>query len=163
MSELKETIKVKCPRHYVMHHAERYFSVHRRDVAPGTIALKVDLSSLKLPGATQARHDVRVQHQLVGKGGEPDALSLSWDPEDKTVPRFAGMLESAQADAGNSILILEGAYEPPFALVGAAFDAVVGKRIASATLRSLLEDMREFIEKDFQTALATNLADSPKD
>src|SRR5579871_172023 len=129
MSNLKETISVKCPRHYIMHHAQRYFTVHRRDVTPGTIALWVDLSSLKLPGATRARHDVRVEQQLVQSPGGPGTLNLSWDPGDATVPRFAGTLDSAEGDDGNTTLTLEGRYEPPLGVVGAAFDAVVGRRI----------------------------------
>lgn len=163
MTKLTETIEVACPNHYVMHHAQRYFAVHRRDVTPGTISLRVDLSSLKLPGTAQARHDVRVAHTLLHEPGRSDRLHLAWDPDDKTVPRFAGTLSGEEAGDGKSLLTLDGGYEPPLGLAGAAFDAIVGKRVASATIRTLLEDMKQFIESDFRTALATNLASSPKE
>lgn len=163
MTKLKETTEVACPRHYIMHHAERYFTVNRREAAPGTISPRVDLSSLKLPGTAQARHDVRVEHELLRKPGQPDTLKLAWDPDDPTAPRFAGTLQCAEGDGGKTLLILDGKYEPPFGVAGAAFDAIVGGRIASATLRTLLEDMRQFIEADFQMALSTNLASSPKE
>jgi hypothetical protein len=60
-------------------------------------------------------------------------------------------------------LTLEGEYDAPFGAAGAVFDAVLGRRIASVTAKALLQDMKEFIEPDYQMALATNLASSPKE
>ncbi len=162
MSSIKESVEVECPTHYVMQHALRFFTVRRRDVAPGTISLRVDLSNLSLPGSSQARHTVSVRHDLVAEPGTPGVLELSWDPEDRTVPSFKGTLRCEGGD-GRSVLALEGEYKPPLGVAGAVFDLVVGRRIASATLGSLLADIKAFVEADFQTALSTNLADSPKD
>ena len=148
--------------HYVMQHVLRFFTVRRRDVAPGTISLHVDLSNLNLPGSAQARHTVSVRHALLAEPGTPGVLELSWDPEDRTVPSFKGTLRCEGGD-GKSALALEGAYKPPLGVAGAVFDLVVGRRMASATLQSLLSDIKTFVEADFQTALSTNLADSPKD
>lgn len=162
MSSIRESIDVDCPTHYVMQHALRFFTVRRRDVAPGTISLRVDLSNLNLPGTAEARHTVSVCHDLVADAGTPGVLELSWDPEDRTVPSFKGTLRCEGGD-GRSALTLEGEYKPPLGVAGAVFDLVVGRRIASATLQSLLSDIKTFVEADFQTALSTNLADSPKD
>jgi len=162
VSKIKESIEVACPRYYALHHAERFFTVHRRGVSPGTISLRVDFSRLKLPGASQARHDVQVEHKLSGQPGKDQLLNLAWDPRDPTVPSFTGTLSAAEND-GTTILALDGSYSPPLGVAGAAFDVVAGRRIASATIRTLLEEMKEFIESDFQTALSTDLASSPKE
>ncbi len=162
MSDLKETIEVECPAFYAIHHVERFFTVHRRDQAQGMLSLRVDLSNLKLPGSSQARHDVRVQHELAGEDGHKH-LALSWDPEDQTVPRFSGTLSSSPAEPGKTTLTLDGTYTPPLGVAGKAFDLIVGRKIAAATARALLEDIKKFVESDYQTAAATNLASSPKD
>lgn len=162
MSDLRETIEVLCPPFYVMHHAERFFTVHRRDHTPGTLTLRVDLSSLKLPGTSEARHDVHVTHERVDEDGRR-TLRLSWDPQDQTVPQFSGTLSSSEKDPGTATLLLEGTYKPPMGMAGAAFDLVVGRKIAAATARALLGDIKAFIESDYQTARETNLAFSPKE
>jgi len=161
-SNLKESIDVACPNFFSMHHAERFFTVRRRDHIPGVVTLRADLSSLKLPGTSDARHEVRVKHQLIERDGRK-ILELSWDPEDQTVPRFTGTLAGEAKDAGTTTLTLDGTYTPPGGVAGAAFDLVVGRKIAAATARALLADIKEFMESDFQTARATNLAASPKE
>ncbi len=162
MSELKESIDAECSTFYALHHAERFFVVHRRDVTPGVITLRIDLSRLGLPGSSQARHEVRVTHDLSEELGKK-VLRLSWDPEDETVPRFSGTLRSSEKGPGTTTLTLEGTYTPPLGIAGKAFDLVVGRKIAAATGRALLEDIKQFVESDFQTAKATNLASSPKE
>lgn len=47
--------------------------------------------------------------------------------------------------------------------MGAVFDAILGRRIAAATANALLQDMKNFIELDYQMALSTTLASSPKE
>src|SRR5579875_1283332 len=64
MSTLREHIDVKCPRYYLIHHAKRYFTVHRSGQAPGTFSLAVDMSKVGLPGNVQARHDVRMRYEI---------------------------------------------------------------------------------------------------
>jgi hypothetical protein len=163
MSKVRETLNVRCPLHDLVHHAERYFSVHRRGQTPGMFNLNVDMSKVGLPGNAQVRHDVRV-HYKVSKGNDrPDAILLSWDPNDRFVPTFKGAISGARLEGGESALTLEGEYDAPFGAAGAVFDAVLGRRIASVTAKALLQDMKEFIEPDYQMALATNLASSPKE
>ncbi len=162
MSDLKEAIEVACPTFYALHHAERFFTVHRRDRAPDVLMLRVDLSSLGLPGSSQALHEVRVTHALTEDKGQK-GLALTWDPQDKTVPRFSGTLTSSESAPGTTTLTLEGTYTPPLGIAGKAFDLIVGRKMAAATARALLEDIKQFVEADFQTARATNLASSPKE
>jgi hypothetical protein len=162
MSDLKESIDAECSTFYALHHAERFFSVHRRDRTPDTLMLRVDLSSLGLPGASRAYHEVRVMHEMTEKEGKK-GLALAWDPQDETVPRFRGTLTCGEKAPGVTTLTLEGAYTPPLGVAGKAFDLIVGRKIAAATARALLEDIKQFVEADYKTAKATNLASSPKE
>ena len=162
MSNLNQTIEVECPTFYTLHHVERFFTVARRDHKPGTLTLRLDLSSLKVPGSSQASHTVKVAHEIVGEKGAK-RLGLSWDPQDQTVPRFEGTLSCAATEPGKTAITLDGTYTPPLGVAGKAFDLVVGNRIATATANALLEDIKTFVESDYKTAAATNLASSPKD
>ncbi len=77
--------------------------------------------------------------------------SLNWHPtEGGAYPVFAGTI-SIRADQTykTSLLELQGSYEPPFGAVGAAFDAVLGTRVASATARELLRTFGEKIESAY--------------
>ena len=164
MSKVKETTSVDCPLHEIMYYAERYFSVHRRGQEPGVFTLSVDSADLQIPGHVQARHDVKIAYEVKkATGDQPDAIALAWDPKDAVVPKFAGALHAERSESAHSILILEGEYRPPFGVVGAAFDAVLGQKIAKATAASLLRDIKSFIESNYSTARKTIFADSPKD
>ena len=163
MGALNERIDIQCPRHYLIHHTERYFTVHHRGQTPGTFGLTLDLSKVGIPGKLQARHDVRMRYSISKGPDGHDVIYLTWDPDDRMVPRFSGTLADACAGDGRSFLTLEGAYDAPFGAVGSVFDAVMGRRIGAATARALLHDIKLFVESDYQIALATSLAESPKE
>jgi hypothetical protein len=65
-------------------------------------------------------------------------------------PVFDGELTvGADEDYDAFWLVLDGSYAPPGGIVGEVFDAVIGHRIAMASARSLLTDMRTQIEARF--------------
>jgi hypothetical protein len=65
---------------------------------------------------------------------------LTWTPANETLfPRFAGTLCSADAGGGICRLDLDGSYTPPLWPLGVAFDAALGRHIAEATVRDLLQ------------------------
>lgn len=163
MSTLREDIELKCPNHYLVYHVERYFTVHRRDQAPGTFSLTIDMSKVGLPGKVQARHDVRMHYKISEGADRQEAIVLTWDPGDRFVPKFAGALSGERLEGGKSRLTLGGQYNAPFGRLGSVFDAVLGRRIAAATANALLQEMKKFIESDYQMALSTTLASSPKE
>jgi hypothetical protein len=163
MSTLREEIDVACPFHFLMHHAERYFSVHRRGQTPGTFTLAVDVAKIGLPAKVRAQHDVRIK---IAKRKSPegaDTIELNWDPDDRYVPAFAGLLAGERLQEGGSRLVLSGAYQAPLGSWGAVFDSVLGRRIAAATANELLHDIKRFVESDYAMALSTSLASSPKE
>jgi hypothetical protein len=163
MATLREQIDVKCPSYYLIHHAERYFTVHRRGQTPGTFSLTVDMTKAGLPGKVQARHDVRMRYEISDGADGHGLINLTWDPDDRFVPTFAGTLSGESLDDGKSRLALAGKYDPPFGPVGALFDAILGHRMAAATAQAFLQDMKQFIESDYQLAAFTSLASSPKE
>ena len=59
----------------------------------------------------------------------------AWEAEGGgAFPAFTGSLSAADEGAGFCRLDLDGAYSPPLGPAGALFDAVLGKRIAQATV-----------------------------
>ncbi len=163
MGTLREHIDVKCPCYYLIHHVERYFTVHRRGQTPGTFSLTVDTPKVGLPGKVQARHDVRMRYEIAKRADGQDVIDLTWDPDDRFVPRFTGALSGKSLEDGKSRLTLAGKYDAPFGPIGAVFDAILGRRIAAATADAFLQDLKQFIESDYQIAASTSLASSPKD
>jgi len=84
---------------------------------------------------------------------EPDGLvhsiALDWAPvEGKAFPQFLGFLvtEPVTGKINRSTITIEGCYDPPLGVVGDAFDTIIGNKIAAATLRDLLENIRNALE-----------------
>jgi hypothetical protein len=77
--------------------------------------------------------------------------AVTWAPEVAgPYPTFTGDLAIESGDDYQSFyLVLTGSYEPPLGALGAAFDAVVGHRIAESTARNLLATIADSIEADF--------------
>ncbi|MGC1760098.1 MAG: hypothetical protein WA742_12150 [Candidatus Cybelea sp.] len=163
ISTLRDQIEVKCPHHYLIRHAERYFTVLRRGQTPGTFTLTVDTPKVGLPGKVQARHDVRIHYELSQGADGYGVINLTWEPDDRFVPRYTGVLSGEILEDGSSRLTLAGKYHPPLGPLGALFDAILGRRIAAATAHTFLADIKQFIESDYQILASTGLASSPKD
>jgi len=163
MSKLEDRIDVACPFHYLIHHALRFFTVHRRGQTPGTVTLKLDAAQVGLPAKVRASHDVRMQYEKRKSAERGDFIALTWDPDDRYVPTFTGELYGEKVESGGSRLVLTGSYEAPMGRLGAVFDAVLGKRIAAASAQALLKDIKDFVEADYETARTTSLASSPKE
>ena len=73
-------------------------------------------------------------------------LDVSWAPRDGgPYPTFHGTLSVAQDATGWSRVEIDGTYQPPFGIAGAAFDAVLGHRIAQQTALELLAEMRRLL------------------
>jgi hypothetical protein len=68
---------------------------------------------------------------------------VKWQPHGGGLfPTFSGNLTArADEDYTSCILELAGEYEPPMGVVGKAFDAVVGSRLASATAQDVLRKL----------------------
>ena len=77
-------------------------------------------------------------------------------------PLFAGELQVENAEDYDAFwLVLDGSYEPPFGIAGAAFDRIVGVRIATICARNLLAHIAETIESHYGADEARKAASAP--
>ena len=75
-----------------------------------------------------------------------DAIVLAWRTGSSWLPDCAGALRFRIAPHDRTIAYFEGTYTPPLGLIGAAFDFVVGHRIAASTATDLLRRMAAYVE-----------------
>jgi len=117
--------------------------------SPAVLQLRVDASDLGSRANISFAHDVTARFERVD---DPQHLtkpmSVEWSPTGGgPFPTFKGSLTiSEDEDYGTCVLTLSGGYDPPLGVVGKGFDAIVGRRIAVATARRLLEQIRDGME-----------------
>jgi hypothetical protein len=98
-------------------------------------------------GREFARDVTAATKRLSGAANFTSQYGITW-PAGRTArgfptPGFKGSITlRAGEDYGECALELDGRYEPPGGAAGQLFDDVVGRRIAHATLGSLLDGMR---------------------
>ena len=135
MSSLHDFTTAACPYAEVPERLQTYLD--RNDA---TIALRLPLGDLRL------ERDVHVR--LTPKAGYTGykLLDVSWSPKDGgAYPDFTGTLSIADEGVGWSRIDLDGTYTPPFGVLGAAFDAAIGHRIAEATASELLAELQRIL------------------
>lgn len=76
-----------------------------------------------------------------------DVIRIAWEPEGGgPYPSFDGTLVVwADGDANKTYVELEGSYQPPFGVLGQAFDSILGSTLARRTARALLLDIARAI------------------
>jgi hypothetical protein len=157
MSDLHQRIFVNCPAHAAKDYIARYFDSkrsagHSGPSDPIRLALRapVNLPALQTEIVLQ-RDVVATVAPLDDAGGNLARMSVEWEPAGGgPFPRFRGTLVASNDEGYESFsLVLDGAYEPPLGASGAAFDAALGHRIAIATARNLLSEVRDGIEKAY--------------
>ncbi len=114
--------------------------------------------TLALPAA-EGRDIARVvtatSERLPITAGYTTRYRIAWD-EGRTArgiptPGFTGTLTlSAGEDYGETELQLDGSYDPPGGIAGRAFDELIGRRIAHATLSALLNIVGEELRAEHE-------------
>lgn len=133
---------------------EEYMDRRRGSSGEIAVSLRLDLAAFGLRGDLAIKHDVLMRFVPA----EPKDCSISYDVEWTPAPagpypRFSGTMRLLPAaDSRRSVLELSGAYEPPLGMLGAAFDAMLGHRIAAATLRAFAHDLASQISPDTSSA-----------
>ena len=116
-----------------------------------TLTLSVPLGNDKT--ASSLQKDVIVSY---ARSADPKHFdqpwTIHWKPTPGGVyPDFDGVLAVRAADThSNCFLELEGSYTPPLGRIGAAFDAALGSRIATATGAQLLATIGDAMEQQYQ-------------
>ena len=154
MSEIHEHRFLNCPYN------------RAREILADAVADAVDTGTgrtirltLPVPGG-EVTKDVVVE---VKRGTDPTHFDqpwmLHWDPVGGIYPSFDGTLTVQAEDTyRTSRLALDGSYTPPGGAPGAAFDAVVGSRIAAATAQELLRRIGDALEQRYRTEEAAKTA-----
>jgi hypothetical protein len=147
MTRLRDSTLVESAAPQSMARLEQFFaSLQGRD---GITRIR-----LRVPGDGPTRElsidrEVRVEvRRPRGEATLDDLMLISWMPEGTGVfPTFEGiLLVRAYGEGKASSIELDGNYTPPFGAAGQVFDAAIGHRIAQATARELLKDLKSAIE-----------------
>ena len=123
--------------------AENYADAFFKEAEERGIEVRVPLRDLVPQLSGHLRKPVRMVFARHGddleKGRLHDAMLVEWKATGtRLFPHFHGTLRLRIAGTDATLLTLEGAYRPPLGGVGAAFDRVIGRHIARATMRELL-------------------------
>lgn len=145
MTNVRESVLLRCPYPSARHFLETDM---RAGVGrPGSLTLH-----LPLAGAGVSKNVV----VMMTPGTDPMHMEqpwhVRWSPEGGgPYPDFDGELTvRADEDWNSSLLELRGVYVPPGGAFGLAFDRAVGRHIASATSKSLLEHIASGIERRYR-------------
>jgi len=134
----RAVVALDCSEAEAEHLLPRYFAAHRDASGKIVLRLRLPLGDLGIPGRLD------VSRAVVAR-----IYRIRWKPEDGgPFPEFCGRLTiwSEEYPKG-SFLEIDGTYEPPLGtVIGAAFDATVGRSIAVRTAQALLEDIRTGID-----------------
>ncbi len=82
--------------------------------------------------------------------GPVTRVQLGWEAANAAsfFPVMSAELSAWPLSASETQLEIEGTYRPPLGAVGTAIDAVVGHRIADASVHTLLEDIVEQLRRE---------------
>jgi hypothetical protein len=125
------------------------------DITQGLIArLRVGVAGLDV--------GVEVRVQLTGRPAEPAVaglpevshLGVSWKAAhaDALFPSMKGDLSATTLTFGDTRIVFEGVYTPPFNGVGKALDALIGHRVAEAAVQRFVLDVVEQIRRELPPA-----------
>jgi hypothetical protein len=146
MSQIHECLTVLCPFDQTAAAAAAYVASLPLEGGKSVVAIRVAVGDLTV----ERRADLTLKHVRAFPGYE--VMEIRLQPHDGgPYPIFKGILSAEESGGNFCRLDLDGAYEPPLGLAGAAFDAVVGHHIAVAAARTLLDEIKLGFEFAFQT------------
>jgi len=145
MASIQERVYIEAPYSQAAEAFERRLGVGPR-ASRGTCVLTL---ALPVPdGHEIARVVNATTERLAHAANYTSRYAISWPagttPHGIPTPGFEGVVAlSAGEDYAETTLQLDGQYDPPAGALGRAFDAVLGRRIAHATLGALLSGVGE--------------------
>jgi hypothetical protein len=148
MTRLRESVLVESPAEQGVARLDQFFTSLRGSDGTARIRLRVPSDGV----AQELSIDREVHVEARRAGGESpldDLLVIRWSPEGTAVfPTFEGtLIVRENGEAAKCWMELDGNYTPPLGSDGQVFDAAIGQRIARATARELLNDLKREIEK----------------
>jgi hypothetical protein len=95
-----------------------------------------------------------------------DAMIIDWTAGTRLFPDFHGTLRMRIETIATTRLTFEGAYRPPLGAFGGVFNALVGARIARASMRDLLDRIvgaLELREEEFRKEMVEPEGATPQE
>jgi hypothetical protein len=142
LSEVVVERVVRCPFSSAHDYAEDFLA----EVAARGAEVRVPLRDLLV-----LRRRVRMVFERrpdAHEVGRPhDAVAVHWSAGTHLFPEFHGTLRLRIASVDETRLTLEGKYRPPLGPFGGVFDALIGRRIARATMADLLRRLGDAMER----------------
>ena len=137
---------VRVPFSEAHDYAEDFFQAAEREVEV-MVPLR-DIVPL-LPGRMRKPVDLvfALHPDETDEGRVHDALLIEWTAGARLFPNFHGTLRLRIESVDSTRLSREGAYRPRFVPLGLVFDWLLGRRIARATMRELLERLALAMER----------------
>jgi hypothetical protein len=139
VTRITRTVRVLAPQKQVTDSVKAFFSERPQ--------LKVR-SVGTLEAAVEVRYELLYDwtRVLAPRSG----LALTWQPSWRGFPSFGATL-TLQAAGEDTLLVLDGSYEPPGGAPGRLFDRLVGKRLAVRTMDALLRDIARQVTRQSLT------------
>jgi hypothetical protein len=152
VSKIYQAIYVDCPPQRAQAYLLSHFENSRRRHGRAMVPLTATLGSKSGAHVTVERNATATFAPSTNVGGLEYQVQIEWTPAtNEPLPKFDGTFRVQwDEEYGRSRLVLEGEYEPPLGIVGRAFDATVGRRVAQNTVESLLETLRLEIESAYR-------------
>ena len=153
MRRLTVSVPVRAPCGFMLAYVRTYFQERAHGIDVSELRLHVPLHNLA--GGLSVDKPVHVELRYLPNRGAHDGLAISWIPaETAAFPRFQGVFEARKLHDVDCQLALNGSYIAPGGIAGAAFDAVLGHRIARATIESFLHQLGTAAEADYRIRVA---------
>jgi hypothetical protein len=149
LRQLTRSVLVKAPSTFALAFVNTYFLERRAHTRGAELALRFPLPRFIVEGLTLEKR-VMVHLDYERGGATNHALTIEWQPVGRgPLPSFDGNLTASPETEETCQLTIDGKYTPPGGTAGAAFDRVIGGRIANATISALLERFKVSIEADY--------------
>ncbi|HXW77274.1 MAG TPA: hypothetical protein VEJ20_07695 [Candidatus Eremiobacteraceae bacterium] len=167
MGKIDERMYARCPFGKAPSYLQFYLDelAARSSGARGTLRLTLSTADLRLPGGVAVSHDVIVHFTPVSEVKYGTQITaVEWQPAGGgPFPTFSGTIAvEADENYDSCALVVDGDYDPPYGALGQAFDAALGARIASATARELLRELKGVLEESYAREQALAGAPLPK-
>lgn len=138
---------VRCPFSVAHEYVEDFFA----DISARGAEVRVRLRDLVPSVGGRLKRPVQIdlgrRADEAEAGRAHDAFEVCWTAGTRFFPDFRGTLRLRIASIEETRLTLEGEYHPPLGPAGAVFDAVLGRRIARATMGDLLRRLARAMER----------------
>ncbi len=136
---------IDCPFSLAIDEAERIVAI----LESPTGGVRVPFQRLGLPFAGGLTHNVGVRFERRRDLDEPgrlhDEIGFDWDARARLLPNFRGVLRF-RIESLQTRIILDGEYRPPLGRFGVFFDRLIGRRLAAATVRDLVDRLASDLE-----------------